>query len=73
MARIYPDDFDPEMPGRPAGNQPSDPVLFRRWAYDIGHELNLLVDDIEAGRFGPDAQQGRFIQYVRGIKAQWPK
>lgn len=45
----------------------------RREAYDIAHELNLLVDDIEAGCFGEAAKSGQFAQYVRDIKQRFPK
>jgi hypothetical protein len=45
----------------------------RHQAYDIGHELNLLYDDIEAGMFGDAAKSGAFAQYVRDVKNRFPK
>ena len=45
----------------------------REITYDVGQQLNLLYDDIEAGVFGPAAKSGGFAAYVRGIKEQFPK
>lgn len=55
-------------------DEPRRQMLRRRHeAYDIGHELNLLWDDIEAGRLGEAAKQGSFAAYVRDIKQRFPK
>ena len=42
-------------------------------AYDIRQQLNLLADDVEAGLFGDAAMTGKFISYIRTIKAKYHK
>ena len=49
------------------------PVIRRMQEYNIGHQLNLLVDDIQAGLFGEAAKSGKFIEYVMDIKEKHPK
>lgn len=45
----------------------------RKSHYNIAYQLDCLYKDIEAGKFGPDAKQGMFAQYIRNIKQQFPK
>lgn len=41
--------------------------------YDnIGQQLNLLYDDIQAGLFGEAAKSGKFAQHVSVIKQKYP-
>lgn len=49
------------------------PVLRRMGEYSLAEQLNLLVDDINAGLFGEGAKTGKFIEYVNSIKARHPK
>jgi hypothetical protein len=49
------------------------PVLRRMSEYSIAEQLNLLVDDIQAGHFGEAAKTGQFMNYVRSIKERHPK
>lgn len=49
------------------------PSVWRKHAFDVAEQLNLLYDDIQEGRFGEAAQSGAFAQYVRKIKDQYPK
>lgn len=49
------------------------PVIKRMLHYDVSAQLNLLVDDIEAGHFGEAAKNGRFMEMIRQIKAKYPK
>lgn len=48
-------------------------LRLRQEAYNIGEQLNLLYDDIDAGVFGEQAKGGQFYQYVKSIKDQYPK
>jgi hypothetical protein len=41
--------------------------------YDIATQLELIVDDINDGVFGEAAKNGRFIAYIKNIKAKYPK
>jgi hypothetical protein len=51
-----------------------EPYYYKRsQEYNIGHELGLLVDDIESGVFGNTATTGKFYQYVMAIKNRYPK
>lgn len=45
----------------------------RREAYDLGQQLNLLYDDIQAGIFGEAAKTGKFAQYINEVKHKYPK
>jgi hypothetical protein len=47
--------------------------LQRKQAFDLHHELNLLWDDINDGRFGEAAKAGKFFQYVDSIRQAIPK
>lgn len=63
-----------ELPGAQDGKPfPLDPITIRKLAYDIPEQLNLLYDDIEAGVFGEEAKTGKFAQYIKAIKQQYPK
>lgn len=57
----------------PADEPKRQMLLRRREAYDIGQQMNLLYDDIEAGRFGEAAKSGKFAAYVRAVKQANPK
>ena len=37
------------------------------------HQLNMLFDDIESGKFGEDAKTGSWYTWVKGIKESNPK
>jgi len=39
---------------------------------NLGQQLNLLYDDIQAGVFGDAARTGRFATYLKTVKDQWP-
>jgi len=49
------------------------PTIKRLKEYDINKQLNLLVDDINAGLFGEAAKTGRFMNYIMDIKNRHPK
>ena len=49
------------------------PVIRRMGEYSIAQQLNLLVDDIQAGHFGDAARTGKFMNYVQSIKDKFPK
>lgn len=36
-------------------------------------QLNFLYDDIKAGKFGPEAQNGSWFKHIEKIKKQFPK
>jgi hypothetical protein len=40
--------------------------------HNLGQQLNLLYDDIQAGVFGDAARTGRFATYLKTVKDQWP-
>jgi hypothetical protein len=42
-------------------------------AYDVREQLNLLADDVESGLFGDAAMTGKFMNYIRTIKAKYSK
>jgi len=45
----------------------------RQQVYDnLGQQLNLLYDDIQAGMFGDAARTGAFATYLKDLKDQWP-
>ena len=68
------ENYPKELPGSIGGTcHPHQPDLWRKHAFDIAEQLNLLYDDIQEGRFGEAAQSGAFAQYVRKIKDQYPK
>lgn len=48
-------------------------VASRMEAYNIYHQLNLIVDDIESGIFGESAKTGKFMSYITEIKNKFPK
>jgi hypothetical protein len=56
----------------------ADPVsnqnrIHRQDVYNnLGEQLNLLYDDIQAGVFGDAARTGRFATYLKDLKDQWP-
>ena len=39
---------------------------------NLGQQLNLLYDDIQAGVFGDAARTGQFATYLKDLKNQWP-
>ena len=39
---------------------------------NLGEQLNLLYDDIQAGMFGEAAKSGKFAQHVSLIKQKYP-
>lgn len=47
--------------------------FYRHKTYDIGGQLGMLFDDIEAGLFGAKAKTGKFYAYIKAIKEQYPK
>jgi hypothetical protein len=50
-----------------------DPVIRRMMTYNLGEQLNLLVDDINAGLFGDAAKTGKFMTYINEVKTRHPK
>lgn len=39
----------------------------------FGHQLNMIYDDIEAGKFGEDAKTGSWYLWVKSVKEANPK
>lgn len=39
---------------------------------NLGQQLNLLYDDIQAGLFGEAARTGQFATHLKHVKDQWP-
>lgn len=54
-------------------SEPYNYVALRMEAYNITHQLNLIVDDINSGFFGDAAKNGRFMSYIMEIKNKFPK
>jgi hypothetical protein len=44
----------------------------RMQEYNVGQQLNLLYDDIQAGVFGEAAKTGRFVAFLSEIKSRLP-
>lgn len=41
--------------------------------YNINEQLGMLYDDIDAGLFGAKAKTGKFYEYIKTVKQQYPK
>lgn len=50
-----------------------DPITRRQMTYRLDEQLNALHDDIAAGLFGEAAKTGKFMTYLAGVKAQFPR
>jgi hypothetical protein len=46
--------------------------ISRMKTYNIGHQLNCLYDDIQAGVFGEAAKSGLFAAEVERVKQLYP-
>jgi hypothetical protein len=58
----------------PFKSNPYDSMYYRMSAYrDVGQQLNLLYDDIQADVFGEAAKTGKFAAYIQQLKQQFPK
>ena len=62
-----------ELPNMAGQCHAHDSATYRKYAYNLAEQLNLLYDDIQEGRFGEAAQSGAFASYVKAIKDQYPK